>query len=1239
MVAAGWWRGLLGACACAGVLLLAVSVPAASASLPAFCAGHMGGPTGVAVDQTTGDVYVLDRRNNRVDEFSGDCVFERAFGWDVNAEEPEEKLQTCTTSCQTGTAGSEECQLTEPSSVGGIAVDQATGDVYVLNNGQVEKFTGEGGCVLQFPAGGQSVAVGPTGTVYVGETGAVQEYGPEGKVGVRLELEGANGVTGLAINPGGELYVVEGFPCEGPSCLGDGETRPVRYYNASGVFKEAFDVEGEGSARAVTLDPTTGDVYVVQRLAPGPKQIRGFNPAGMQVSEFAIPNGEQVFGLAFDAQTGALYTPNNSNQVLVIVPPAPGPVVSGESVSNIEPTTAVVHAVINPESELPGNEASYHVEYGACASPGACAGTVYEHSVPVPEALLAPSFNEEPISIEVPGLSTRTKYHYRVTATDECEKTPEVLSSCETHGENSVFETLPPVLVEEEFSTDVRSTSATINATVNPLGSATGYHFLYGPCGAGECAAPVPDEAIGSGKTPVPVEAHLQGLTAGQTYHYHLIATNPLGEVAGPERAFTTQTGGEAGLPDGRAWELVSPPDKQGAQLFGAEEHSFTQAAANGDGVVYNASAPTESQPQGNGEEMQILARRTSTGWGNLDLASPHSFPTGLNPREVYPVFSADLSVGVLQPKGSFDPGLSNEATEQTPYLRDSTTGVFTPLVTAANDTTNPFIPFGEETAEGKCGNSFCGPEVRGATPDLSHVILGNGINEHTAPLLQGTSAESLYEWVAGKLALVSQLPENPPEVSGGPTLGGRSNHSSGAEVTAHAVSNDGSRIFWTETSATLLEPPLLFMRDVTRGETIEIGSGEADFEGANAAGTLVFYSGRECEILLGVKGLECKPVTSEGGEELEDGTVLTTSEDGTWVYFRQGGNIYARHSNETARLVASNIGNIRPTTVVGTVYQQEDPWRASPDGEWFAFMSDSPLTGYDNRDAVTGRPDEEVYLYNAAGGGRLVCASCDPTGARPHGAPPGHMLLADYAVHWGEEENRLLAASVPGWTPYASIHAVYDPRFLSDSGRLFFDAVGGLVPRDVNGQVDVYEFEPPGVGDCSTGTQSGTVVYSVAAGGCVALISSGESSEESVFADASESGGDVFFLSSSRLSTADLDGSLSLWDAHVCTGISPCLPAPSVPSPPCNTEASCKLSPTPQPSIFGAPASATFTGPGNPTPPSGGPKTAGQIRAEKLAKALKVCRRKHGGRKRRVCERHARRVYGARVAGKVGGR
>ena len=77
----------------------------------------------------------------------------------------------------------------------------------------------------------------------------------------------------------------------------------------------------------------------------------------------------------------------------------------------------------------------------------------------------------------------------------------------------------------------------------------------------------------------------------------------------------------------------------------------------------------------------------------------------------------------------------------------------------------------------------------------------------------------------------------------------------------------------------------------------------------------------------------------------------------------------------------------------------------------------------------------------------------------------------------------------------------LYQSRYLSDSGRLFFNSGDALVPQDVNGTWDVYEYEPEGVGSCGPAAASGSVVYRperetasgvVEPAGCVGLISSG---------------------------------------------------------------------------------------------------------------------------------------------------
>ena len=58
---------------------------------------------------------------------------------------------------------------------------------------------------------------------------------------------------------------------------------------------------------------------------------------------------------------------------------------------------------------------------------------------------------------------------------------------------------------------------------------------------------------------------------------------------------------------------------------------------------------------------------------------------------------------------------------------------------------------------------------------------------------------------------------------------------------------------------------------------------------------------------------------------------------------------------------------------------------------------------------------------------------------------------------------------------------------------------------------------------------------------GCIGLISSGTSSQESAFLDASENGDDVFFLTAAQLVPADTDDAYDIYDAHVCSEASPC--------------------------------------------------------------------------------------------------
>jgi hypothetical protein len=191
----------------------------------------------------------------------------------------------------------------------------------------------------------------------------------------------------------------------------------------------------------------------------------------------------------------------------------------------------------------------------------------------------------------------------------------------------------------------------------------------------------------------------------------------------------------------------------------------------------------------------------------------------------------------------------------------------------------------------------------------------------------------------------------------------------------------------------------------------------------------------------------------------------------------------------------------------------------------------------------------------------------------------------------------------------------------LSDGGRLFFNSDDALVPQDTNGTEDVYEYEPAGVGTCTTTSAT----YHEKSGGCVDLVSSGIGAEESAFMDASESGEDVFFMTPSELTREDVDDAYDVYDAHACTSASPC-PSQTLTAPPCTTADSCRVAPAPQPAIFGAPASATFSGVGNLAPASANAKPQPKTKA-KRAKAKKRA-------KKRESKAHARKGKRGRHSG-----
>ncbi|HEY5194101.1 MAG TPA: hypothetical protein VIJ39_09570 [Solirubrobacteraceae bacterium] len=1012
----------------------------------------------------------------------------------------------------------------------------------------------------------------------------------------------------------------------------DGSDGDIYVAEESGV--DEFSYTGAYLARITGERTLTGDFKSVQSIAVGSVTHRVF------VGDF---RGE---GSRVDVFNGNIIVPDTATG----------------SVSRLKAESVTLNGTVDPDNE---GVATCRFEWGASPALGQiapCSASVSNGDNPVA------------VSADIGGLRPDTTYYYRLQATNA-----NGTNFGETT-ENREFLTSGPG-IHEAWASNVASGSATLDAKIDPNNASTTYYFQYGTdTGYGTSIPASPGIAIGSGKGDVEVGQHLQGLLTSTTYHYRVVAVSELAPdefeaFDGPDQTFLTEAAvGVSGLPDGRAWEMVSPPSKHGATLEPSPEREggVTQASVNGGAISYVANAPTEEEPQGNPaiERVQLFSSRGPDGWSTKVIATPHNAPTGTLVGKIteYLAFSPDLSLSVVEPKG--DTPLSEETSERTPYLRHDSTcetnaaTCYQPLVNAGN--VPEAVKFGGNP-EFKLGDV----QFEGATPDLSHLVLESSVALTSAP---GDEGIGLYEWTAGRLAKVSVFPGSE---KGGPesisVLGDTTNK-------RHAISNDGSRIIWEGVSQTREDG--LYMRDMSKQETVRLdvaepgsqgGIGNPVFQTASNDGSRIFFTDT-AQLTVGssarsqpdlyefdVDTGKLTDLTIDHNPEEDanvQGVVLGASEDGSYVYFVANGvlasgatpgdcevlsmqpsdtcNLYVSHNGVTT-FIAGLSGEDGEDHAGGTFASELANLAASvsPNGQWLAFMSDRSLTGYDNRDVNNGVRDEEVFLYDAVAK-RVVCASCNPTGARPSGAfDIGNTPtpLFDQVSVWSE---RWLAAVIPSWNSFGNQRSMYQAHYLSNGGRLFFDSSDALVPRDTNGTWDVYEYEPEeqSLGDC---TQADTT-FSAASEGCVGLISPGGSAEESSFVDASENGDEAFFLTASQLVPQDYDQALDLYDARACTSSSPCLTAPPANSPPCSTGDSCKPAPSAQPESFGAPSSETFSGAGNllALPPKAKVKTKTLTRAQKLVRALKTCRQKKIERKRVTCERQARKRYAKKAGHKA---
>ena len=536
-------RGLAGCVAVCSVLLL-TAAPSALADAPshqfAFTFGD-GNPTTatnvqdpypisfdiqepalrgfLAVDQSSGDVYVSDPVNHRVEKFNDRGEFLLMFGKDVNkaaVEDPhstEVERDVCTKA--------EECQPgEEPANTSvfqhafgtpeSLAVDNSPGgegDIYVSTSrnaqgaSNISKFDSSGHYIESWGTGGvlarkearfggtaftgeASLAVGSTGKLYIASVDQFDEFNQDG-----IELETANQQSGssriletqgatLAVDSAGNLYVTSGEGTGsghggGPVVELDPSLELLGQLSAS----EANTFDNWGFA----VDPALGDLYQdvgieIHHYDPGCEPSEdGCTPRDSFGAGHLFPGPGSSFttvhtAVGVDGTSAAVYVANpETNDISVFASVTPG--VGTEPATDFTETGATLSGEIDPETngEDHGDVTSCRFEYGVKRSYGLGA---------VP-CLAGEPGDETEVGTPTDPITSQTKVHADLTGLPHLSNLPpnsefhfrlfaENINGVVGLGRDETFLTTRAPAVTGLSAGELTATSAHLKAQVEP---------------------------------------------------------------------------------------------------------------------------------------------------------------------------------------------------------------------------------------------------------------------------------------------------------------------------------------------------------------------------------------------------------------------------------------------------------------------------------------------------------------------------------------------------------------------------------------------------------------------------------------------------------------------------------------------------------------------------------------------------------------------------------------------------
>jgi hypothetical protein len=864
------------------------------------------------------------------------------------------------------------------------------------------------------------------------------------------------------------------------------------------------------------------------------------------------------------------------------------------AVSEVDAGSATLNGSLDPD----GMSTDYYFEYGLAG----------ELTLSTPVGTPLTGSGVQPVSAPIDELKPGALYSYRLVGKN-------VLGT--TLGPVKTFRAAGPPSVSGVRATNVVETAADLNAKINPGGYPTTYRFEYGPTLEYGSSIPIPpaEEDAGEGNASNPFSLHVEGLEPGRPYHFRVVATNKWGSTTSADTSFNffpqpcpnehvRQVTLSSYLPDCRAYELVSPEDAGGIQIYpGSETDDFGFAFGFATPLQYHYVIQNTGLAQSPSRFMffaglgsvddttnsmleSYVSTRTNNGWKT-------TFP-GLKGSEGGETGHKVCSVGLdfcLDHKTELFSGSENPL--NTGYVFSSEDG--DKVATVPSNINS--IPGGDEWV-GDWQTS----------PNFDHFVFSSK-NVPFAPGGITAAPGSAYDNDLGdqSVSLISLLP------NGEPIASDSVNANEFILFAPNSISTDGSHILMQTTAST--GPNHLYMRvndavtyDIANGAGVSLigmtrdgetvlftatqqlaaedhdesadvyrwdenggaptltvvsqGNGQGDTDACNSS-----WAGNCSVVLLDTDRDEKSGFGPAAYKNvLVPGTDTKYGAESGAVVFYSPENLEGTAPLNGKNLYLARGGEVQYITTFGS-NERVDRIQVSPDGGHVGFTTKAQLTTYDN-DGL-----REMYTYDAETK-ELACASCIPSGE----------------------------------LPTTDVEASMNGPFMSDDGRVFFATSDALVPTDVDffKLPDVYEY----VEGRPQLISSGFATNAKAPGGAALFVAKTLGLEA-----VSANGADVYFSTTDTLVPQDENGRFAkIYNARTNGGFPPPEePEPCVAADECHGPGAA----TPEPLQIGTGSHVTG---GNLTPEAEKKKKAGKSkgRCAKKKRAKRGAKRTCSGKGRK---------------------